>query len=326
MSSSFYERFIKTGKKGFSLRGGPFAKWRFPLNKVLYRKRLDAGPEPERPRSAWSNWNYDSELYAFGRRLNEEFNNNLLKQAFVQPSYALAQKKKFEDLGVEFDVSFNNLSLAKEGENVCKCYLEAVLNFWYPNLPKQGVDSIVEYLTETDNMSHVAKNIGVADLIKTEEFPLENRTVQSCLYAIIAALSQTNGAVKAHLFINDFILTQLIGKDINEIWKITNPINLLVEELNKKGLKSQPKTRLLWSTGSMNPTAAFIAGIYVDEQFISKGSGETIEIAEEMAARDALRRIYGTGEEGAPLPYGDKARRYSSFIAKIYTNLYENSK
>lgn len=76
----------------------------------------------------------------------------------------------------------------------------------------------------------------------------------------------------------------------------------------------------------MNPTAAFIAGIYVDEQFISKGSGETIEIAEEMAARDALRRIYGTGEEGAPLPYGDKARRYSSFIAKIYTNLYENSK
>lgn len=51
------------------------------------------------------------------------------------------------------------------------------------------------------------------------------------------------GAVKAHLFINDFILTQLIGKDINEIWKITNPINLLVEELNKKGLKSQPKTR-----------------------------------------------------------------------------------
>lgn len=51
-----YERFIKKNAKGFSLRGGPFAKWRFPLNKTLYRKRLAAGPEPERPRSVWVNW------------------------------------------------------------------------------------------------------------------------------------------------------------------------------------------------------------------------------------------------------------------------------
>ena len=53
---SFYNKYIKTGRKGFSLRGGPFAKWRFPLNKVLYRKKLAAGPESDRPRSIWSNW------------------------------------------------------------------------------------------------------------------------------------------------------------------------------------------------------------------------------------------------------------------------------
>ena len=54
--SKLYDRFIKTGQKGFSLKGGYHAKWRHPMNQVLYRKRLDAGPEVERPRSAWSNW------------------------------------------------------------------------------------------------------------------------------------------------------------------------------------------------------------------------------------------------------------------------------
>ena len=53
---SFYSKFISNGQKGFSLKGGPLAKWRYPLSKVLYRKRLIVGPEKERPRSAWSNW------------------------------------------------------------------------------------------------------------------------------------------------------------------------------------------------------------------------------------------------------------------------------
>jgi hypothetical protein len=53
---SFYEKFIKTSQKGFTLRGGYHAKWRLPTNYALYRKRIDAGPEAERPRSVWSNW------------------------------------------------------------------------------------------------------------------------------------------------------------------------------------------------------------------------------------------------------------------------------
>lgn len=55
---SFFNKYIKDGVKGYSLAGGPFSKWRYPLARVLYRKRLAAGPEPERPRSVWSNWYY----------------------------------------------------------------------------------------------------------------------------------------------------------------------------------------------------------------------------------------------------------------------------
>jgi hypothetical protein len=54
---------------------------------------------------------------------------------------------------------------------------------------------------------------------------------------------------------------------------------------------------------------------------LSKGSGETLDIAEEMAARDALRRLFGTGEEAAPIPMGDKARKFSQMINGFYENL-----
>lgn len=37
-----------------------------------------------------------------------------------------------------------------------------------------------------------------------------------------------------------------------------------------------------------------------------------------MAARDALRRLFGTGEENASLPFGDKARKFSNIINGLY--------
>ena len=81
----------------------------------------------------------------------------------------------------------------------------------------------------------------------------------------------------------------------------------------------------MWSTGATHPTGAFIVGMYIDEKFLSKGSGETVDIAEEMATRDALRRLFGTAEDSAPLPFGEKARKYSKMINSIYEILREKN-
>ena len=40
---------------------------------------------------------------------------------------------------------------------------------------------------------------------------------------------------------------------------------------------------------------------------LGQSPGETVEIAEEMAARDALRQIFNTSETMSPLPLGQKA-------------------
>jgi large subunit ribosomal protein L44 len=79
--------------------------------------------------------------------------------------------------------------------------------------------------------------------------------------------------------------------------------------------------RLLWATGASTPTGAFVVGLYIDQKFFAKGSGETLDIAEEMAARDGLRRLFGTTEEAAPLPFGQKARQFSQIINAVYEKL-----
>ena len=68
-----------------------------------------------------------------------------------------------------------------------------------------------------------------------------------------------------------------------------------------------------------------MVGLYLNQKFLSKGGGETIDIAEEMAARDALRRMFGTTEDAAPIPYGEKARQFSEKINSVYNVLSKNA-
>ena len=52
----------------------------------------------------------------------------------------------------------------------------------------------------------------------------------------------TQGRQKAELFIQDFILTQLIGKDINDMWEIVNPMGVLTDILTRQD-RSLPESR-----------------------------------------------------------------------------------
>lgn len=47
---------------------------------------------------------------------------------------------------------------------------------------------------------------------------------------------------RAELFVSDFILTHLVGKDINEIWHIKNPMGLLTKVLEENG-RQAPESR-----------------------------------------------------------------------------------
>lgn len=66
-------------------------------------------------------------------------------------------------------------------------------------------------------------NVGIADVV-------------SCGHLIISpACVYVQGVKRAQLFVQDFILPQLVGQDIMSLWDIANPMGLLVNLLAHMG-------------------------------------------------------------------------------------------
>merc|ERR1719508_380793 len=160
-----------------------------------------------------------------------------------------------------------------------------------PLLPEEGIIAVKSYLTR--------------ELVLSEEYPPSASTLAQTLQALIGALSHTD-STRADKFVTDIIATQIAGKDINEIWSLTDPMKTLTNILTSSGLPP-PESRLLWQTGPATILSSHMVGVFCDKEIIGQSPGETVEIAEEMAARDALRNIFNTAEASAPLSFGKAA-------------------
>jgi len=68
------------------------------------RRKIEHNRFPERTtpkankRSNFIEWNYRAELYAFGKRLGENFEESLLTRAFIDKSFIHEEKKRQEEL------------------------------------------------------------------------------------------------------------------------------------------------------------------------------------------------------------------------------------
>lgn len=86
--------------------------------------------------------NFGSEVYAFGKRLGEEFDDTLLRQAFTDKQYILEISKEQEKVGVESGdgrVMNSNEELAREGRELISQYVFGFLRHTFKNLPEEGV-------------------------------------------------------------------------------------------------------------------------------------------------------------------------------------------
>lgn len=86
-----------------------------------------------------------------------------------------------------------------------QCYIQCFLSDWcrgsFPSLPEEGVAAIVGHLTGSEVMCHVARNLAVEELTMSAEFPVPDDTLQGTFFAVIGALEQSSGPVRAGLFI-----------------------------------------------------------------------------------------------------------------------------
>ncbi|XP_077011387.1 large ribosomal subunit protein mL44 [Tamandua tetradactyla] len=289
---------VRGVKKGFR------AALRF--QEELERWRLLRCPPPPVRRSEKPNWDYHAEIQAFGHRLHETFSIDLLKTAFVNSCYIKSEEAKRQKLGIEKEAVLLNLKdnqeLAEQGTSFSQTCLTQFLEDVYPDLPTEGIKSLVDFLTGEEVMCHVARNLGVEQLTLSAEFPVPPAVLQQTFFAVIGALLQSSGPQRTAVFIRDFLITQLTGKELFEIWKIINPMGLLVEELKKRSI-SPPESRLTRQSGSTTALPLYFVGLYCDKKLIAEGPGETVLVAEDEAARVALRKLYGFTENRRPWDY-----------------------
>ena len=139
--------------------------------------------------------------------------------------------------------------------------------------------------------------------------------------AVIAALWESpDGQERTKRFLVDVLATQLHAQDINEIWDVENPMNVVQTILKNQG-KAEPESRLLWVSGQDTIMACYHIGIYVDQELIGQSPGETVEIAEDMAARDVLRRMFKYDDTARPLPFTRELMVDGSLSLKSAPNL-----
>lgn len=60
----------------------------------MQKRRKKVGPEAPQPRSTFLEWNYDAEIFAFGKRLQENFNEKILRIALTNRSYVQKDDSK----------------------------------------------------------------------------------------------------------------------------------------------------------------------------------------------------------------------------------------
>lgn len=67
---------------------------------------------------------------------------------------------------------------------------------------------------------------------------------------------------KMNVFLlQDFLVTQLIGKDLFDLWTIVNPMGLLVEELSRRNVPL-PEPRLIRAAGASTVLPLYFVGLY----------------------------------------------------------------
>lgn len=130
-----------------------------PTLKALKRRADKIGVQPPSPRSSYLEWNYDAEIFAFGKRLGEEFEDDLLRRALTHKSYC----NKLKDEGTGESVADNG-ELIEEGERFIK---SCVLEEYGKNYPPVIVDSLERYFLSEKVLAHVASHIGLKDIVLT---------------------------------------------------------------------------------------------------------------------------------------------------------------
>lgn len=226
-------------------------------------------------------------LEDLAKKLEVKFNDiNLLKQAVTHRSYLN------ENRGYKLE---HNERLEFLGDAVLEL---VVTEYLYKNFPKNPEGEMTNWraaLVNGEMLSRIAKRIGV------EEFLLMSRgeakdTGRARAYLLANAFEAITGAMyldqgeKGYEVCQEFIMKNVVSElaEIIENKSYMDPKSRFQEEAQDKSGVT-PSYRVMGESGP-DHDKKFVVGVYLDEELVAEGEGNSKQEAQRNAAEKGLER------------------------------------
>ncbi|KAI1729434.1 hypothetical protein DdX_01675 [Ditylenchus destructor] len=283
--------------------------WERGLAKDLYHRRQLLGPEPVVHRSAYPNWNYPSEISALKHRLGiPQISTGLLVRALTNTSFftrndmsegaQYPQPAKNENSLLDTDVEVND-KLVDKGLEITERLTLGFLRCHFPLAPEEFICKLVAHMLSEESMSELATSLGINHLVRTGEFPPTNATMSNAVYALVGAISSPQNAQH---FVLRFILPRLGEISLCDILPFRHPLTILTDYLNRSKTH-QWRNEVLRDGGAMSAMPFYLVGIYANGQFMGQSPGERLSIAVDLAAQDALLKLWNVSNDNRVFPF-----------------------
>ncbi|KAK2580261.1 hypothetical protein KPH14_012512 [Odynerus spinipes] len=296
---------LNTGYRPVHVEGKRYIKrWVAATHKEITKRKRQLPPQPKPIRSNFLEWNRNAEIFAFNERLHEKFDTALINRALIHRSYIIKEEENQRKQGIEdpkLDIK-DNRDLIERGKEFTSKVVQKYLSETLPSVPKHGIMAFHDYLLSEESLATASLHIGTTDLILTAEHPVVNETLANTFLALVAALIESVNANHAAIFVRDFLITLLADKELASIWSPNEPLKALNDILLKEG-RGPPEPRLIAQAGKNTLLAAYHVAVYSDKKFLGSGCGINIQEAKEVAATDALCRIYGLVDSSRPVKF-----------------------
>ena len=207
---------------------------------------------------------------------------SLLKQAFVHRSY-LNENKEFA-LG-------HNERLEFLGDAVLELVITDYLYKKYPEKNEGELTSLRSALVNANTLHTVGSELGVNDflLLSRGESKDTGRARQyilaNTMEAIIGAIYLDNGYEHAKKFIHDFITPHLDKVVESKSWIDAKS---LFQEMAQEHAGITPSYKTMKEVGP-DHDKHFTVGVYLKNDLIAQGEGDSKQDAEQMAAQNGLK-------------------------------------
>lgn len=107
----------------------------------LTKRKWAQGKQIPNPRNKFLEWNRDAEMYAFNNRLSEQFDVDLLQQAFTHRSYVIREEEEQKKVGIknpQLDLA-DNREMIDEGKEIVSLVIENYLSQSLPLVPQECI-------------------------------------------------------------------------------------------------------------------------------------------------------------------------------------------